>query len=120
MSEQKEKLIFESLQNDLISVGPYLKEIAQNVIKDEISQYPVFVAAQEHVEIGKMIFNPEQHGLNWFFTASLLEEFVSKKLIDPSNLNRFKRTFGDPTEKACIFAIFEQEGRFVFVPYDIS
>lgn len=112
--------ILESLQNDVALVGEHLKEIATRVVDDKISDYPVFVAAQEMVDIGKPIFDRDTVTLNWFFNASILEDFIRKKLVSQNNLNRFKQVFGNPKEKACIFVITEQEGRFVFVPYDID
>lgn len=112
--------ILESLQNDVALVGEHLKAIAERVIEEGISEYPVFIAAQEIVEIGRPIFDRDEFTLNWFFNASILEEFVNKQIVTKENLNRFKRTMGDPQEKAAIFVITTEEARFVFVPYELE
>ena len=114
-------LILESIQNDVAQIGPQLRVISERVINEEISEYPLFVASQEVVDIGRAIFDRDAIDLNWFFTATILEDFVRRGLISQTKLHEFQRTFGDPLEKACIFVITEQqEGHFVFVPFDVD
>jgi hypothetical protein len=110
-------LVVESLKNDLATVSKPLREISRRVIAEGISEYPLFIASRDFVEIGKLIFDRDEVQLNWFFYASVLEEFVRKKLVLPENVQAFARTFGDPEEKACIFVIYEGDARFVFVPF---
>lgn len=117
---QEEDPLLESLRNDVAEVGEQLREIAQQVINENISDYPVFVAAQHWVDIGRPIFDREEVQLNWYFFASLLEEFVKKKIVLPENVAPFKKAFGDPAEKACIFMVNDEGARFVFVPYVIE
>lgn len=110
--------LLESLQSDLLEVGFQLKEIARQVIQEDISEYPVFIASQTWIDIGKPVFDRDLVQLNWFFYASILEDFIKRKIVLPSNLLQFKRTYGDPMLKACIFVITEEEAGFVFVPYE--
>ena len=119
-SSDIEDPILESLQNDMFQVGKEMKEIANTVIEEGISEYPVFVASQQMVDIGKPIFDRDSTvNLNWFYYASLLEEFVKKEIVLAENLSQFKRIFNNPQEIACIFVITQKENaRFVFVPYE--
>ncbi len=120
MTKEEFATILESLQNDVAQVGEHLKKISTSVIDEGISEYPVFVAAQQLIDIGKPIFDRDSVMLNWFFSASILEDFLRRKIILQENLQAFKRTYGDPKEKACIFVIAQDEARIVFVPYEIS
>ena len=119
-SNDIEDPILESLQNDMYQVGKEMKEIAHKVIEEGISEYPVFVVSQQIVDIGRPIFDKESNPqLNWFYYASLLEEFVKKDIVMAENLGQFKRIFNNPSEIACIFVITQKENaRFVFVPYE--
>ena len=117
---ETQELILESIRNDVAQVGQDLKQIALRVISEGISEYPVFVAAQEMVDIGKPIFDRGNTPINWFFNASILEDFTRKKIVLNQQVNHFKKTYGDPKEKACIFVISEGKGQFVFVPYEIE
>ncbi len=113
--------ILESLQNDIFQVGVSLKEIAHKVLDEGISEFPIFVASQEMVELGKHIFDRDSIQLNWFYYASFIEEFIKKQLILQENLSQFKRIYNNPREIACIFVIsHEEDARFVFVPYDMK
>lgn len=112
--------IFESLQNDVAQVGLHLREISRRVIDEGISEYPVFVAAQEVLDLGRPIFDRDSVVLNWFFSASILEEFVRKRVVLEKNVKAFKDAYGDPLENACIFVITRGGARFVFIPYQID
>ncbi|MEZ4826115.1 MAG: hypothetical protein R3C61_07450 [Bacteroidia bacterium] len=118
MNEEPGEIILESIRNDMAVVGRSLYTLAQRVIEEEISDYPIFIASQDYVDIGKPIFDRDVVQVNWFFNVSFLEDFVKKGLIQAERANQFKRTFNDPSRKACVFVISEDTGRFVFVPYD--
>ena len=45
--------ILESLHNDFEKVKESLHFVAQKVIEEGISEYPIFVASHEWIEIGK-------------------------------------------------------------------
>ncbi|MDW3650672.1 MAG: hypothetical protein R8P61_26590 [Bacteroidia bacterium] len=118
MTDEEKELILESIRNDVALVGKALKTISEKVVEEGISEYPLFIASQEYVDIGKPVFDRDSVQLNWFFNASILEDFTQKRLITPDKAANFTRTFGDPSEKACIFVIKGGEAFFVFVPYD--
>ena len=120
MTKEEFDTIFESLQNDVAQVGEHLKQIATRVIEEGISEYPVFVAAQQILDIGKPIFDRDSVMLNWFFSASILEDFVRRKIVLEANLKSFQKAYGDPKEKACIFVVTNEDARFVFVPYKVE
>ena len=117
MVNEKEILI-ESIKSDFKIIESHLKEITQRIIDESISTYPIFIASQEMVNIGSPILDRNEIQVNWFFNVSILEDFVRKGLIQADKTAEFKRTHGDPMEKACIFVIVGEEGQFIFVPYD--
>ncbi|MEO0582253.1 MAG: hypothetical protein AAF135_08535 [Bacteroidota bacterium] len=120
MTQEIFPMILESVQNDIALIGKDLKVIAQKVIEEGISEYPVFIAAQDFVDIGKQIFDRDSVQLNWFFYVSILEDFTRREIVKGDRIKDFQKTFGDPMERACVFVIHEGAGQFVFVPYDIE
>ncbi|MDX2246239.1 MAG: hypothetical protein SF052_05665 [Bacteroidia bacterium] len=118
MNEDVSEIVLDSIRNDMAVIGKSLHILAQRVIEEEISDYPIFVASQEYLDIGKPIFDRDVVHVNWFFNISFLEDFLRKGLINSDKTHQFKRTFGDPLKKACVFVITEESGQFVFVPYD--
>lgn len=111
------EILIESIRNDVALVGPHLKAISERVISEQISDFPVFVAAQSIVDVGKPIFDRDSVQLNWFFNASILEEFIRREIVKPDRVAAFKRAFGDPLETACIFVVTPENAQFVFVPF---
>ncbi len=122
MSKQREELdpSLESLRNDMAQIGPHLREIADRVIEEGITEFPVFVASFELVDIGKPIFDRDSIQLNWFFNASILEDFVRKNIVKKDKLGQFQKVYENPREKACIFMITPEEAKFIFIPYLIE
>ncbi|MEL6673632.1 MAG: hypothetical protein AAFR61_15615 [Bacteroidota bacterium] len=117
MQESDLQLILESIQNDVEHIHQHLKAIAIRVMEEGISDYPVFIAAQEMVDLGRPILDRDSISVNWFFNASILEDFVRRDIVKKDKLEKFKSTFGDPREKACIFVLTPKIGQFIFVPY---
>ena len=118
LNESQQNELLESLQNDIAQVGEHLKSIAEKVIDEGISEYPLFIASQEIIYLGKPIFDRDSVQLNWFFSASIIEDFVRKGIINRDRFHHFTKTYGDPRKKACIFVVAHNEGQFVFVPYE--
>jgi len=117
---QLDPLVLESVQNDVAQIGESLRIISQRVVEEGISEYPVYIASQEWVDLGKPIFDRDSVQLNWFFNASILEDFVQKKIVRGDRIKDFQRTYGDPLKRACVFIVTPEVQQFVFVPYDLD
>lgn len=113
-----DKTILHSIHSDFEKLKPLIKEISSRIIREEISEYPIYIASHEWVDIGKPIVNREEMELNWYFYVSVIEDFSRRKIIPSGNLDEFKRAMGDPEQKACVFTIFNQDANFVFIPFD--
>lgn len=120
MEGKDPNLILESIQNDMAIVGQDLKAIAGQVIDQGISEYPVFIASQQLLDLGKPIFDPETAGLNWFFRATILEDLVQRDIINKSKVNEFRKALGDPQLNACVLVVREEGTQVVFVPFAIQ
>ncbi len=120
VSEQEQALILESIRNDVDTVGEQLREIAEQVIEEGISAYPIFVVSHEQHPIGKPVFDPDSSTLNWTFHASILEEFIQREIIRKERVVAFRKAYENPRERACIFVLSPEQAQFVFVPYDLA
>lgn len=120
MSQALDPIILESIRIDLEQVGEQLRELARRIIDEGISEYPVFIASDEMVDIGKAIFDRDLVQVNWFYHVSILEDFVRKGIIQREKLANFRRAYDDPMQKACILVITADSTQVVFVPYPES
>jgi hypothetical protein len=115
VNEKAEQL--KVLEQNLNIYKESIREISLEILQNNVSKYPVFVAYADAVTIGKMIIDKEELALEYSINASTLEEFVAKNIVLSSKLNDFKKTWKDPKSFACIFAIIEKDAGFVYIPY---
>lgn len=108
----------ESLQIDFETVKEYMRVLSERITNEGISEYPIFVASTEWVEMGKPMVSREDMHLNWYFYASFIEEFIKKNIIKRDKVASFKKAYPDAEEKACIFVVAGNDAKFVFIPYD--
>jgi hypothetical protein len=119
-SEYSENPALEAIRNDIRIIGPTMRAFSMHVIQEEISEFPVYVAYQDAVSIGKPFLSKENDHLNWHYNVSILEEFVKRGVVEKDKVDDFIDTFGDPEERACIFVVLPEQGGFVFVPYELE
>jgi hypothetical protein len=106
------------ISSDFIKVSEALKEAAYQIKKRGFSDFPIFVSSQRPIDIGqKLIGIHELNENKWNYHASLLEEFLQRKLISEENQELFIQNYKDIEEFACLFVVDGQFTNFVFIPY---
>ena len=106
------------ISSDFVLVADALKEAAYQIKKRGFSDFPIFVCSQRTIEIGQMLIGVnELHGNKWNYHASMMEEFVQRKLIAEENIELFAQNFKDIEEYACLFVVDGQFTNFVFIPF---
>ncbi len=110
--------ILRLLGNDLKSCREYLRQVSSAMRKGEVSKYPIFVAYDEDVDLGVPIIHKAELDLNWNFSASHLEDFVNRNIVLQHKIEDFKKAYRDPSHFMCIFLVSEDNGHFVFIPFE--
>ena len=106
------------ISSDFVLVADTLKEAAYQIKKRGFSEFPIFVCSQRPIEIGQMLIGVgELNGNKWNYHASMMEEFVQRKLIAEENVELFVQNFKDIEEYACLFVVDGQFTNFVFIPF---
>lgn len=116
-SNDKINPLLASVRNDVQLLGQVLRKFSQTLVGEGISQYPIFVAHEGDLDMGRPFVDRTLYHSNWWYNASHLEEFVKKGLVTKERIPDFRETYGDPDERACIFVAIPDGGGFVFVPY---
>jgi hypothetical protein len=109
--------ILKSLENDIRFYNDAIKEVAFEILENDVSEYPIFVAHQNIIDLGEMILNSEDFNKGWSVNASILEDFVEKGLVLKDKVAEFKRVYKDPKKHICIFLVTEESANFIFIPY---
>lgn len=115
--EQKPASPLLSLQKDLDFYADSIKEVADEIVEQELSEFPIFIAHQHEVTFGELILDRTELNTNWSIHASTLEEFEEKGIIRPDKKARFVKHFKDPRTHMCLFVVVPQGANFVFYPY---
>lgn len=118
MTEDLLRTYLQSLRLDLNIYRDSIREVSEDIIREGYSNYPVFVAHQSEVKLGEVILDREELGTVFTIQATTMEELVEKKVILPSNVEKFKAAYKDPQKLCCIFLVTGHGAQFVFVPFE--
>ena len=113
--EKKEKVLGR-LHEDVNLCKDYLNTVHAEVVKNGISNYPIFVASQVPVELGKLIIDKKELDIEWSFYASHLEEFAIKEIVKEDKVPEFTKLYKERKDEFCMFVFLEDEFNFVFLP----
>ena len=108
------------LQKDFEQISETLENIADQMIRENISRFPIFVVTQMDINLGIRIASPQQSGTLYYYHVSFLEELTKKGVVDSEKIVDFRKTYSDPFQKACILLIQPNKMEFVFLPYDYA
>ncbi|MCB0540999.1 MAG: hypothetical protein R2836_07730 [Chitinophagales bacterium] len=115
MTDEQRDAVLSSLHNDLEKKKYLLETIKDEILSQDISNYPIFVASTNYIDLGKLLIDKVQGG-NWHFSASHLEEFVHKSIIAMDKVDGFRDLYKQHADELCIFVIDNDMGDFVFLP----
>lgn len=116
-NEKPKESPLKSLETDLVLYADSLKEVADDIIAEELSKFPIFVAHQHEVSIGEIVIDKNEMATEWNIHASTLEEFLEVGIVKSDKEDFFKQNYKDPEKFMCIFAIVPEGANFVFYPY---
>ena len=115
---EKHAAELQELNQNLNIYKESIREISEEIIDNQVSKYPLFIASREETNLGKQIIDKEELALEWSINASTLEEFVRRKIILEKKLETFKKSYKDPRKFLCVFALLTENAGFIYLPYD--
>ena len=104
------------LEEDLQDYITTMEKAQQAILDQEVSSYPIFVVHQHEIELGVLLVDGPNLGLQWSIHASSLEEFISKQVIQPERVDSFKEVYKDTDQFFCCFVLSELGANFIFLP----
>jgi len=113
----QESLLMKALEEELQRYNGVFREVADTTMTNDVSNYPIFIAHQEPLEIGVLLIEKEQSNTFWSYRISTLEELVTKNIIQGEGLKNFKQVYKDPLKFICLFVVEKKGASFVFYPY---
>jgi hypothetical protein len=117
MTEEEFNKLIDSLNIDLKVYDEMIKEVSADMIVEEFTQYPIFIATEHEVKMGELILEKDDHAATFNIYATTLEEMVEKKLVLETKKAEFIKTYKDPKKFMCVMLLTPSIASFVFVPY---
>ncbi len=117
MTEEDFNKIIDNLKVDLKILEDMIKEVADDIIREGFSQYPVFIATEHEVKIGELIIDKNDHAATFNIYASTIEEMAEHKLIMENKKAEFLKAYKNPKQFMCVMLIASGVASFIFVPY---
>lgn|SRR5690606_15432243 len=116
--KKKEDSPLASLKVDLDFYKEPIREVAFELLAENYTQFPIFIAHQHEVKVGEVILDRVELGTKWTIQASSLEEFLEVGIIKDDKKEVFIKKFKKPEDFMCLFVIVPEGANFVFYPYD--
>ncbi len=117
MTEEEFNKIIESLKSDLAIYDEMIKEVSQEMIAEEFTKFPVFIATSNVVNIGELIIDKNDQAGTFNIFATTMEEMIEKNLILENRKDAFFKAYKDPKKFMCIMLLTESTGSFIFSRY---
>ena len=107
----------ESIRFLLREHGAYMRECSKDVLKNNISLFPVFLVHKGEITWGEEILS-ETPDSEWKIHMSTAEELIRRGVIQLEKARVFVAGFKNPEAFACLLTISPDEGaHFIFYPY---
>ena len=116
MSDPLEKEL-KALQEELTEYSGQLLEITRELLKERVTEFPIFIAHQSDVIIGEVIVDLKEYEVPFSLSVSTLEEFVETGLIQKEKLTAFREAFGNPVNNMCVFWVHGDNARYILFPF---
>lgn len=116
MSDPLEKEL-KVLQEELAEFSGQLLEITRELLKERVTEFPIFIAHQSDVFIGEVIIDLKEYEVPFSLSVSTIEEFVETGLIQKDKLIAFREAFGNPVNNMCVFWVHGDNARYILFPF---
>lgn len=117
MNDQLDQETLESLYEDLKVFEGIIHQLKTQIIEQGVSNYPIFIAHQADIELGKEIMNKVDLAITWSLSVSHLEEFVKKEIISANKAPNFIDVYKASINSYCLFVFADDSSSFVFIPF---
>jgi hypothetical protein len=116
MADPLEKEL-KALEAELTEYSGQLLEITRELLKERVSEFPIFIAHQADVYLGEIIIDKNEYEVDFSLSVSTVEEFVETGLIQKEKLAAFREAFGNPLKNMCVFWVHGDNARYILFPF---
>ncbi|MGK7391889.1 MAG: hypothetical protein ACNS60_16180 [Candidatus Cyclobacteriaceae bacterium M2_1C_046] len=108
------------ISQDFVKISDVIKEAAYQIRKRGFSEYPIFPVSKIELPIGALLIAKADLNTEFNYSASYLDEFVEREIVNKEKIDSFKESYKDPDEFCCLFVIDDDFTNFIYIPYPID
>lgn len=105
-----------TISQDFVKVSDILKEASYQIRKAGFD-FPVFPISKDVQPVGQLLLDKGVQGIQWYYYASFLDEFLQRELVAQDKLEDFKEAYKNPDEFCCLFVVDKAFTNFVYIPF---
>jgi len=106
-----------TISKEFVKVADNIKEASYQIRTRGFSEFPIFPVCKQEQPVGQLLYEKGTFGIEWNFYASMLQEFIERKLISEEKEDSFRKAYKNPDEFCCLFVVDEGFTNFLFIPY---
>lgn len=106
-----------TITQDFVKVSDNLKEASYQIRSRKFSKHPIFALSKDEISIGQLLIKKNELENKWNYSASYLDEFVQRDLVQAKNKDIFEAAYKNPDEFCCLFVVDKEFTKFMFIPY---
>lgn len=107
----------EALKTFLEPHKSILRKAKEEVLAQDVSNYPIFVLSSEEIELGIPLGEiPAGDNFFSYIRMTTLEELATKGIVEMSKVDDFITLYKSKQNQLCLLIIGEKQPEFVFFP----
>ena len=114
MIKEEEKEILYNLEADIKTLKKELNETVKAVVDGGYSKFPVLLAHSEDIAIAQKVIDKSMHQTHFSFSASTLEEMVTRKIILKDKQGDFEKKMMENNDSFCVLLVHPDSMKFIF------
>jgi hypothetical protein len=111
---EKEKEILYNLESDIKVLKKELNETVKAIVDGGYSKFPVIIAHADEIAIAQKVIDRSDHQTHFHFSASTLEEMVTREIVVKEREADFKQQFQGNSDKFCVLLVHPESMKFIF------
>lgn len=111
---EKEKEILYNLESDIKVLKKELNETVKAIVDGGYSKFPILLAHPEDLAIAQKVIDKNDHQTHFSFSASTLEEMVTREIVLKEREADFKQQFAVNADKFCVLLVHPHTMKFIF------
>lgn len=114
--KSNETELLTQLEQDIKALKKELNETVKAIVDGGYSEFPILLAHADDLTIAQRVIERDIYQTHFHFSASTLEELVSRKIILEEKHLDFEKQMKANKESFCILLVHPDSMKFVFSP----